>query len=873
MTPAARHVLTICRAGATAALVMAAATGHAAPLPATTSIDRGFFGQHCLACHSGPEADGGLDLEELSADLSAAEVRSRWVTIHDRIAAGEMPPDSEPRPSATETAAVLAELSSRLVDAETAAAAHEGRAVSRRLTAAEFENGLRDLLDLPQLEIRRMLPADGTRHGFDKIGDALDLSHVQIEEYLAAIDVALDLAIATRAEPPPVLKHRFDVATMLKFRQNLNSGAAVLLNGLEPDSRWYGTGRRDKQAPAGEPPPGVPAAGNGVGFLFPTLGGHEKLVSFLPIFPGTYRLRMSIWSFVWAEGQVHPSPQTEVALLQVGPHVLGYFDAASLAPQTHEVTTWMSGRHPPLFDVASITWHSRSGENAQPGIAVDWFEVEGPITDSWPPLSHRRLFGDTPIQRFDEAAHGRPPRRGAPGGGRWAWPSSRDLPAAERDRPLESVVSADPAADAARLLAEFLPRAFRRPVTEDEVARHAAVALDRLAKGDCFENAMRQAYKTALVSPQFLFRREAPGALDDHAIATRLALWLWNGPPDDELLRVAAAGQLHDAAMLVRQIDRLLDDPRSARFINDFLDQWLNLANLDDTDPDKTLYPEFQFHYLKDSMLAESRAFFRELIRDNLPITSLVTTDFAMLNERLVQHYRIPGLTPEEVVGSAIRRVALPPGSHRGGFLTQGSVLKVTANGTTTSPVLRGAFVSERFLGETIPPPPPNVPAVEPDTRGATTIREQLLRHQADAACAACHRVMDPPGYALESFDPIGGWRERYRSEGKGDPVTEPLFDGRKARFRLAAAVDASGTLADGRSFGDFEAFRQLLVADPERLARAFTTQMVMYATGAEPSFTDRAEIERIVQATAADGHGIRSLMHAIAASRLFLEK
>jgi hypothetical protein len=165
------------------------------------------------------------------------------------------------------------------------------------------------------------------------------------------------------------------------------------------------------------------------------------------------------------------------------------------------------------------------------------------------------------------------------------------------------------------------------------------------------------------------------------------------------------------------------------------------------------------------------------------------------------------------------------------------------------------------------------VPAVEPDTRGATTIREQLLRHQADAACAACHRKMDPPGYALESFDVIGGWRDRYRSEGKGEPATEPLFDGRIPRFRLAAAVDASGTLADGRGFADFEAFRELLAVDPERLARAFTTQLVIYATGAEPTFADRAEIDRIVTATAASGHGIRSLFQAVAASRLFREK
>lgn len=864
-------------------LVLAAcllpALAPAAPVAAPPIA--GYFAEHCLACHAGGEPEGGLDLEPLlaaraepgDAGLTDPEARSRWVTVHDRIAAGEMPPADQERPPATATAAVLADLAARLVAADTAAAARDGRAVSRRLSAAEFENALRDLLAIPQLEIRGMLPADGTRHGFDKIGAGLDISHVQLEQYLAAIDVALDLAIATRSEPPPVLRHRFDVASMLKFRQNLISGAAVLLDGLAADTRWFGTGRRDKLLQAGAPAPAIDLAGRGVGFLTPNLGGHEKFIGFLPIFPGTYRLRMSIWSFVWNEGRVEPSPRTEVALLQLGPRTLGYFDAPSLAPQVHEVTTWMSGHRPPLFDVASLTWESTSGGQARPGIAVDWVEVEGPLETAWPPESQRRLFGDLPIGPFPESGQGRPPRRLPPGGARWTWPSDRDLPASERDRPLESVSSADPAADATRLLAAFLPRAFRRPVTAEEVSRHAAVALDRLSKGDCFEEAMRQAYKTALVSPHFLFRREAPGPLDDHALATRLALWLWNGPPDDELLALAAAGSLRDPAVLRDQLDRLLADPRSERFVTDFLDQWLNLADIDDTDPDRKLYPEFQPLYLKDSMLAESRAFFRELITRDLPITSLVASDFAMLNERLVQHYRLTGLPAGPVEGSRIRRVPLPPESHRGGFLTQGAVLKVTANGTTTSPVIRGAFVSERFLGTPIPPPPPNVPAVEPDTRGATTIREQLLRHQADATCAACHRKMDPPGYALESFDPIGGWRERYRSEGGGQPATEPLFNGRQPRFRLGPAVDASGELADGRQFASFEEFRELLSGDPEQLARAFTTQMVMYASGAEPSFADRAEIDRIVAATAAGGHGLRSLLYAIAASPLFTEK
>jgi hypothetical protein len=833
---------------------------------------RAFIGRHCADCHTGPGSAGGLDLAALQRDPTDRAAVARWVAVHDRLTAGEMPPADADQPPPAERTTTISVLAGWLTSADEDAQRTTGRAIVRRLTATEFEHSLRDLLGLPLLEVRRMLPEDGQRHGFDKIGDGLDLSPVQMEQYLAAVDKALDMSIATRATPPPTISKRFDVAPMLKFKQNILSGAAVLLDGQRPETAWCGDGRKDPDEKPGAPTPAL-LSGHTVGFFTPKQGGHEKYLSFVPVFPGRYRMRMSVWSFVWNHGAVEPSPRTEVATLQCNTQTLGYFDAPSLEPQVHEVTSWLPAGTPVMFDVASLTNFSGESRDHRPGIAIDWFEAEGPLHESWPPESHRRLFGDLPIAPFAAGTQIRPPARATIEHSKWAWPGRPDIPPRDLNPPLATVVSSDPDADAMRLLSAFLPRAFRRTVAADEVARYVTLARGRLEKGDCFEDAMRQAYRAVLTSPHFLYRMEQPGPLDDHAVATRLALWLWSGPPDTRLLDRAAAGRLRDPAALRSEVERMLDDPRSNRFVADFLDQWLKLADIDDTDPDQHLYPEFQFHYLKESMLDESRMFLRELIAHNLPITSLVTSDFAMLNERLAQHYQIPGLSDQAVSGSRIRRVALPRASHRGGFLTQGAVLKVTANGTTTSPVMRGVFISERILGETIPPPPSSVPAVEPDTRGATTIRDLLTRHQADAACATCHRKIDPPGYALESFDVIGGWRERYRSEGKGTPATEVLFDGRKARFRLAAAVDASGTLPDGTSFEGFEAFRANLASHPEQLARAFATQLVMYATGAEPMFADRAEIDRVVAATADNGHGIRSLIHEITQSRLFLEK
>lgn len=855
----------------TLGIVMWAAIAGGPPA-AASPLPEAFLTAHCLGCHTGPAGEGGLDLVALPRDLSTSEARERWLRIHDRIAKGEMPPEDEPRPPPAEQQLFLNTLAGWMREADQNRTRREGRAPLRRLTATEYENALRDLLAVPALEVLAMLPEDGTRHGFDKLGSGLDLSSIQIRQYLAAADRALDMAIATRAEPPPVLTHRFDVATMLKFRQNLQSGAAVLLRDGQPEPRWYGDGRKDPDDPPLDA--GVAAAtlagGVTVGFFTPNFGGHEKFVSFAPPFPGRYQMRLSLWSFFWNAGTVERPPRAEVALLDPGDGRARYLDAPPGEPQVHVINAWLAGTAAPLFDVASLT--NRGQRDARTGIAVDWIEVEGPLYESWPPESHRRLFGELPIEPLPADSACRPPHRRPFKLPNWTWPQGKHLPRTEWKRPIETVVSRNPPADARRLLEAFLPRAFRRPIAAGEVDTYLTIATDRLAAGDCFEEAMRQAYRAVLTAPQFLFRQESPGQLEPHAIATRLALWLWNGPPDDVLLAHAAGGGLSDPGAVADEVDRMLADPRAERFITDFTDQWLKLADINDTDPDRFLYPEFQQEYLKDSMLAESRSFFRELVAGDLPITSLVRTDFAMLNQRLAQHYRLEDLAAD-VTGSAIRRVSLPPESHRGGVLTQGAVLKVTANGTTTSPVVRGVFVTERILGEEVPAPPPAVPAVEPDTAGATTIRELLMRHQADAACAACHRGIDPPGYALESFDVIGGWRERYRSLRQGTPATEVLFDGSQPRFRLAAAVDASGTFPDGESFDGFEAFREILASQPERLARAFVTQMVMYATGAEPLFADRAEIDRIVAATADTGHGIRSLLHEIARSPLFLEK
>ncbi len=836
-----------------------------------------FFEQHCYDCHDADEKKGGLDLTSLALKLDERANFEMWVKVHDAIESGEMPPMKKARPPVAETKALLADLDAKLIAADEARMAKAGgRAVFRRLTRVEYENAVRDLLALPHLEIKELLPADGSRHGFDKVGDALDLSHVQLAKYLEAADHALDAAIATRATPPPVVKRRLYPTDSFKWHMNLKLGSAVLLKDGQPDPLWpVATVKHE----AGDDikTPDFFKLKQSVALLTPNLEGWLKSMTFAPMFAGKYRLRLSTWSAHWNAGKLEPAPVPQTVRLYVHPRTLGYFEAPSLTPKIHELKPWLEMGDEVIFDPASFFWiglqiHQHKGGgglHVGPAIVCDWLEVEGPLYEQWPPESHQRVFGDLPLKPFDGASGLNPPTHALPvqkvG---YGWPKPWEIPPGDsKPQPLVTVASAAPLDDAKRLLATFLPRAFRRDVSDAEVMKYVALVKQRLEKKDCFELAMRHAYKAALTSTQFLFRKETPGKLDEIALAARLAFWLWNFPPDDALLALAKQNKLHEPATLRAQVEHLLTDARSERFIADFLDQWLKLRDIDATDPDRALYPEFHL-YLKESMLAESRAFFRELIAKDLPASNIVASDFAMLNQRLAEHYGIAGVT-----GPDIRRVPLPPGSHRGGFLTQGAVLKVTANGTVSSPVVRGVFVTERILGQPVPPPPPGVTAIDPDTRGATTVREQLDKHRADTSCAACHRKMDPPGLALESYDVIGGWRAQYRSLEKGTPVALKMPDGTGVRYKAGPAVDASGKTAQGEPFTDLADFQRLALTKPELVARAFVTQMLTYATGAEPSYSDRREIERILTETKVAKFGIRSLIHAMAESRLFLSK
>lgn len=846
---------------------------------APPALTRAFLKTHCYTCHDTGTKEGGLDLEALPVDMNQADTFRTWVKIHDKIQAGEMPPPEEERPPRIELDAYLNELDTALVAADQARRGQQGRAVFRRMNRKEYENSLRDLLSLSGLKVQELLPEDGRAHGFNKVGTALDVSYVQMAKYMEAADVALDTAIAKYQEAPEVFQEKYYPAIEGDMQNMLNHGDAVFLKNFKYDDSEFPLVRTEILS-EGKPP----------GEFYTALGAHKQPVGifrhedegylgrhdrFSALYPGRYKIRLSAWSFYWDKGKVGASPRPHAVRLNVQRtgRLLGLFDAPSLTPTTHEIEIWLSRGESLQLTPASL-WPKASvskdvngaAEFVGPGTAFDWLEIAGPLHEQWPPASHRRLFGDLPLVPLPKrGGEVEPPAR--PNPAEW-FPTSGYNGAGKFT--YATVESTEPIVDAGRLLADFLPRAFRRPVADEEVQRYVSIVKQRLQQKACFEDAMRTAYKAALCSPGFLFIKSTPGQLASDELAARLSYFLWNSKPDEELTLLAQQDKLREPAVLRAQVERLLKDEKSTRFVEDFLDQWLDLREIYATTPDPGLYKEYH-PLLGDSLLGETRAYFRELLDKDLGISHVVDSDFAMLNQKLGDWYEIAG-----VEGTKFRRVELPPDSHRGGFMTHGSILKVTANGATTSPVKRGVWVLERILGKSPDPPPANVPAIEPDLKGAVTIREQLARHRADTNCAACHAQIDPPGFALESYDVMGGWRDRYRQTvpGEGAEMLKTQYEGELPyHFFVGLPVDSTGKLATGRDFKGIEEFKTILLEDQRQLARNFVQQLLIYSTGTPVSYADREEVEQILDRTRKAQYPMRSLIHEVVQSPLFQNK
>lgn len=770
------------------------------------------FLKYCVECHMGDKPKGDFHATKLSLDFVDNANRASWLSVLKQLKAGTMPPVGKPRPTEHETQALIDWIGNRVAAAEKERRAAQGRVVLRRLNRAEYANTVRDLLGVT-VDLEDLLPLDTSTSGFDNNAESLHVSSYLMENYLEAADRVLEAAIANGPRPW-VINKRFDIKEEKSVKptgsvyRHVDDGVAIF-------SSWV------------------------------SANIQVTLWNFRTRFRGKYRFRISAHGMQTDKPvNFHVTAGTLTAVTEE--RILDYYSVPPDKPTVIEFVEQLEpqncirivadglGALPP--EIEKIGAENYKG----PGLVVQWVDIEGPLIDSWPPASHRLIFGD--MKPVDAPLPDNPHRK--------------------------EVVSQQPLIDAERILRHFTRRAFRRTVTDDDIKPYLARVKARLDQKYSFEQAMRVGLKSILVSPQFLFLRErtkeSSQTLDDFALASRLSYFLWSSMPDEELLQLAEKGTLHQPTVLRQQVDRLLLDPKSKSFTENFASQWLGLRAIDSTMPERMLYPEYD-DILKVSMVKEALLFFDEVLKNDLSLTNFVASDFSMLNGRLARHYGIPG-----VEGLDFRKVLLPPESHRGGVMTMAAVLKVTANGTTTSPILRGAWVLDRILGTPPPKPTVDVEAVEPDIRGATTIRSQLAKHRDNGDCASCHVRIDPPGFALENFDVIGGWREHYRKINEGEPVT---INGRRVRYLNGPPVDAADVLVDGRRFRNIDEYKQLLLSDKDQLARALSEKLLAYATGAAPTVADQSKCDVIVARVRDKNYGLKSLIHEIVQSTLFQNK
>lgn len=785
------------------------------PLSAAIPGIQPFLDQNCMDCHDAEMKKGGLDLAALSTDGSDAAALKKWVRVFDRVAAGEMPPPKKKQPSQDAVQDFMAVLGGDLVKKSNA----QKGTVLRRLNRREYQNTINDLLGV-KVNIIDSLPEDGRALGFDNIGEALSISGLQMQRYMEAAETALNETLYADARP----ENTTQTATLESDRNKDNIG-----------KHWL---RRDDGAVVVFNNGGFPST------VIPNLRAKAT---------GTYKLRVTGYGYQIEEPVVFALITGSFNFRNADNVTRSFHELPVGKPGTVEITLhldqgkgiWISAQglngpdgHSPVKDGPA----NYPGE----GLALMSVELEGPFITEWPPLGQKLLLGDAKLRQLP---HGLPPSQ--------AWKANQ--PGYKHKYTADST---DPAGDARKQLSAFVSAAFRRPAAAEEVEPYVKLFDAEFTEGKDFLSAMRTAAIAVLCSPEFLYLKEPVGKLNDLQIASRLGYFLTRSTPDAELL----AANLTQPAVLRAQTERLLKADTLERFVDDFTDGWLNLREIEFTTPDKQLYPEYD-ELLLDSMLRETRGFITELIQSNLSAANVIQSDFAMLNKRLARHYGLP-----DVSGLELRKVKLPPDSHRGGVLTQASVMKVSANGTNTSPVLRGVYVMDRILGMEPPPPPPGVPGVEPDIRGATTLRELLDKHRTMESCNGCHKVIDAPGFALESYDVIGGWRDRFRSIDKGDQVNLKI-EGRRVRYRLGPRVDAAGELPDGRKFASFADLQKLLLADQDRIARCIIEKLLVFATGRPMGFSDRAEIDRILAASKAKGHALRDLIHAVVQSEVFRSK
>jgi len=809
-----------------------------------------FIQENCVGCHGPKKQKGKLRLDTLANDFGDPATAAKWADVINTVGGHEMPPEEEKQPSAESAGKFVDWITAGLGRAELAK--RSTTPVMRRMNRAEYNNTIRDLFAL-NFDAAEKFPEDPQAGGFDNIGAALTISPLHLELYYATALKILDRALVEGAQPP-VLKWHFepeehtdksDGARVKRDGQTIILGAGINAkeNGFTVvhHNSWNRVVvvREFKMPSAGEYIIRFRAAGR-----VPT---RSQVLESAKLLLGERRDKEKAngKSNPWADemyaqdlAQVethrmydYGPPRVKITTSLGGtPRVVAEMDvdASESAPKVYEVradfTTQKAGvKFEYAYNVPTVLGHELQErlEFAQPLLLIDWIELEGPVNASWPPESHVRLLGPEPSQ-----------------------------PADEKQRATE-------------VLTKFMTRAFRRPVTADEVGTRVAMFEAARAKKPSFVEALKVPLASVLASPHFLFLVEPePSAgkerkLTPYELASRLSYFLWSSMPDDELFRLAASGEIVQPAVLTAQVNRLLADPKSEAFVKNFTGQWLGLRKVGANPPVANIYPEYDRH-LETSMVRESEAFFSEILRNDLDARNLIKSDFVTINERLARFYGIPG-----VKGDEFRRVPAPVEAHRGGVVTQASIQTITSNGTRTSPVSRGVWVLKTMLG--IDPGLPVANAGDLASKvpgiGKATVRQRLQIHREAASCARCHDKIDPLGFALENFNAAGEWRDHEAQS----------WNGRSAKDD--PVIDASARMPDGTECKGVEGLQAQLLKQEDLFFNALTSKVFTYALGRELGFSDRPMVRAATADMKSHANTLRSLILAVVASDRFSSK
>ena len=788
-----------------------------------------FLREYCVKCHGPEKQKGERRFDALTTEIKMPDDALLWQEILDQLNKGEMPPSKEEhQPPKADVLAAVDAITQSVGEAALRFKGTATHTVLRRINSYEYRQTIGDLLGLNVAGWNPIadFPPESRVGGFDNNAGAQVTSGMLLDHYFVAAEEAIQRA--TAFGPKPATKTYVQKSPFYFDRRK----AADLPKLFHTDRfRWVSNTGYDDLV-------GRDYRGGHIGFEPMARGGAPQR--------GRYTIRVRAaavdrthpYDFIDDYRNGDPVVMEIAAVNRRGSvestgnitsqRTLALVELTSDQPQWFEWTVDLdrgeepevrfrngpvrakrlaglmsrnAGNYPELKVPGTL---KNPGERSVavlkvyrgPKLRIWEMQVAGPQLDQWPLRGHALLYGTlTPDQV-----------------------SSANIP--ER-------------------LRAFAEAAFRRPLRPGELAPIEKLVSAKLEAGMKPMAALQLGFQTILCSPAFLHLREGSGQLDPYALASRLSYFLWSSMPDATLLQLASGGKLHEAATLDAQVDRMLADPKSQRFVQNFIRLWLNLDHIGEM-PVSADFVSFFRDNIDTAMRAETEAFFRHILDKNLPPREFLAADYTFLNRELALHY---GLPPVE--GAHLRQVPLPKG-ERGGLLGHASFLTASANGVDTSPVLRGVYVQEKILGYTPPPPPPDVPVLEPDARGATTIREQLAKHRENATCAACHQKIDPYGFALENFNAIGAWRTNYAKD---------------------HAIDSSGGLPTGEKFKGVADFRGLLIERHEQFTRSLAQKLLTYAIGREPSLSDRTAVDAIVKEMRAADRGLRDLIHLLVAS------